>query len=57
MPRTQNYGQTRLRPHFVRTTVKIHAYPDGSLAVFWGPHRLADYNATGTLMVPEQQAA
>jgi transposase len=48
---------SRLRPHFVRTTVKIHAYPDGSLAVFWGPHRLADYNAKGTLMAPEQQAA
>jgi transposase len=48
---------SRLRPHFVRTTVRVHAYPDGSLAVFWGPHRLADYNAKGTLMVPEQQAA
>lgn len=48
---------SRLRSHFVRTTVKIHAYPDGSLAVFWGPHRLADYNATGTLIVPERQAA
>jgi hypothetical protein len=48
---------SRLRPHFVRTTVKIHAYPDGSLAVFWGPHRLADYDAKGTFMVPERQAA
>ena len=48
---------SRLRPHFVRTTVKIHGYPDGSLAVFWGPHRLADYNAKGTLMVPQQRAA
>jgi len=48
---------SRLRPHFVRTKVKIHAYPDGSLAVFWGPHRLADYSATGTLIMPERQAA
>ncbi len=48
---------SRLRPHFVKTTVKIHGYPDGSLAVFWGPHRLADYNAKGMLMVPERQAA
>jgi transposase len=48
---------SRLRPHFVRTTVRIHAYPDGSLAVFWGPHRLADYDAKGTFMVPERQAA
>jgi len=49
--------RSRLRPHFVRTTVKIHAYPDGSLAVFWGPHRLADYDAKGTLTAPERQAA
>jgi hypothetical protein len=48
---------SRLRPHFVRATVKIHAYPDGSLAVFWGPHRLADYDAKGTLRVPERHAA
>jgi transposase len=48
---------SRLRPHFVRTTVRIHAYPDGSLAVFWGPHRLADYDAKGALMAFERQAA
>lgn len=33
-----------LRPHFVRTRVRLHEYPDGALAVFWGPHRLADYD-------------
>ena len=49
--------RSRLRPHFAGTTVKIHAYPDGSLAVFWGPHRLADYDAKGTLTAPERQAA
>jgi transposase len=48
---------SRLRPHFVRTTVRIHAYPDGSLAVFWGPHRLADYDAKGALIAFERQAA
>ena len=31
-----------LRPHFVRTKVRVHEYPDGRLAVFWGPHRLAE---------------
>ena len=36
-----------LRPHFVRTTVRVHEYPDGHLAVFHGPHRLADYDAEG----------
>jgi hypothetical protein len=36
-----------LRPHFVRATVRIHEYPDGRLAVFHGPHRLADYDPDG----------
>jgi len=48
---------SRLRQHFAKTTVKVHAYPDGTLAVLWGPHRLADYDAKGTLVVPKQQAA
>jgi transposase len=38
-----------LRPHFVRARVRVHEYPDGCLAVFLGPHRLADYNADGTI--------
>jgi transposase len=44
---------SRLRPHFVKATVRVHEYPDGKLAVYWGPHRLADYAADGTLMQPE----
>jgi hypothetical protein len=48
---------SRLRPHFVKAKVRVHEYPDGSLAVFWGPHRLADYQADGTIMQLEQQAA
>ena len=38
---------SRLRPHFVKAKVRVHEYPDGRLAVFWGPHRLADYDADG----------
>jgi transposase len=48
---------SRLRPHFVKATVRVHEYPDGELAVFWGPHRLADYDANGTIIHQEQQAA
>ena len=48
---------SRLRPHFVKATVCVHQYPDGTLAVFWGPHRLADYNANGIIIQPLQQAA
>ena len=35
------------RAHFVRTIVRIHEYPDGRLAVFHGPHRLAEYDPQG----------
>lgn len=48
---------SRLRPHFVKTTVRVHEYPDGRLAVFWGPHRLADYEADGAVVEPERKAA
>jgi transposase len=36
-----------LRPHFVRAKVRVHEYPDRTLAVFLGPHRLASYDAEG----------
>ena len=32
-----------LRPHFARTQVRLHEYPDGAIALFWGPHRIADF--------------
>jgi transposase len=32
-----------LRPHFVRAKVRLHEYPDGAVALFWGPHRIADF--------------
>ena len=45
----------RLRPHFVKATVRVHQYPDSQLAVFWGPHRLADYDAHGAIIQQERQ--
>ena len=39
-----------LRPHFVRAKVRVHDYPDATLAVFHGPRRLARYTAQGTLI-------
>jgi transposase len=41
-----------LRPHFVRATVRVHEYPDGAVAVFLGPHRLADYDAAVLAVAP-----
>jgi transposase len=46
-----------LRPHFVRATVRVHEYPDGRLAVFHGPHRLADYDLRGNLRDDAKLAA
>ena len=37
----------RHRRHYVKATVRVHAYPDGTLAVFHGPRCLARYRATG----------
>ena len=39
---------SRLRPHFVRAKVRLHEYPDGAVALFWGPHRLADFEPDGS---------
>ena len=36
-----------LRPHFVRARVRVHDYPDGTLAVFHGPRCLARYDRAG----------
>jgi hypothetical protein len=48
---------SRLRPHFVGATVRVHQYPDETLAIFWGPHRLADYDAGGIIAGQEKKAA
>ena len=39
--------ESKLRPHFVRATVRVHEYPDGTTSVHLGPHRLADFSAAG----------
>ena len=43
---------SRLRAHFVKATVRVHEYPDGALAVYWGPHRLAAHGMDGVLVQP-----
>lgn len=39
----------RYRCHYVRVRVQVHRYPDGSLAIFHGPRKLADYDRRGKL--------
>ena len=48
----------RHRRHYVKATVRVHAYPDGSLAVFHGPRCLARYRDNGQpIDTPTRQAA
>lgn len=48
---------SRLRPHFVKATVRVHEYYDSRLAVFLGPHRLADYDISGAIILDLTKAA
>ena len=54
---TVHYHRQRLqipqdphRFHYVKVTVRVHAYPDGTLAVFHGPRCLARSHADGRLI-------
>ena len=39
----------RYRCHYVKVRVRVHRYVDGSLAIFHGPRKLADYDKQGQL--------
>ena len=39
--RSLQIPKSPLRPHFARASVRLHEYPDGAVALFWGPHRMA----------------
>ncbi len=43
------------RAHFVKATVRVHEYPHGSLAIFHGPRRLADYTKEGQLIETKKE--
>jgi hypothetical protein len=40
----------KYRCHYVKVRVRVHRYLDGSLAIFHGPRKLADYDKYGKLM-------
>jgi hypothetical protein len=48
--RSLQIPQDRHRYHYVKVTVRVHDYPDGTLAVFHGPRCLARYTAEGQLI-------
>jgi hypothetical protein len=45
--------ESRLKPHFVKAVVRVHACPDGTASVFLGPHRLARFAADGQQISPD----
>jgi len=47
----------RHRCHYVKAKVRVHEYPNGRLAVFHGPRRLADYSADGKLLKTKEKCA
>lgn len=54
---TVAYGGLRLqlpqgpsRPHYVKARVRVHLYPDASLAVFHGPRPIGRYTGQGVLI-------
>ncbi|TGP24870.1 MULTISPECIES: hypothetical protein [unclassified Mesorhizobium] len=52
--------QSPIRHHFVKAAVKVRQYPDGTLAIFHGPRRIAQYSSQGTAIqqtCPTGQAA
>jgi transposase len=42
--------EQRHRRHFVKVTVQVHEYPDGTLAIFHGPRRLVGYHPDGAVI-------
>jgi transposase len=46
----------RYRCHYVRVRVRVHRYIDGSLAIFHGPRKLADYDQNGKLKQVQKAA-
>jgi len=47
----------KYRCHYVRVKVLIHRYMDGSLAIFHGPRKLADYDKQGKLKEVKKKKA
>jgi hypothetical protein len=46
--------ESRARAHYVKARVKVRLYPDGTLAVFHGPRRLARCHPDGEIIAAEE---
>jgi hypothetical protein len=47
--------KSELRHHYVKCQVRVHHYPDDSLAIFHGPREIGHYNHDGTLKQEEKK--
>jgi transposase len=47
----------KYRCHYVRVRVMLHCYRDGSIAIFHGPRKLADYDKHGKLVEVQTKKA
>jgi len=45
------------RCHYVKARVRVHCYPNGDMAVFHGPRKLAEYDANGDWTTHSQATA
>ncbi len=43
------------RCNYVKAKIRVHRYPDGGLAIFHGPRKLASYWSDGTLVTTDEQ--
>jgi hypothetical protein len=45
------------RCHFNKATVRVHEYQDGSLAIFYGPRKLVEYDGNGQRSAQQKKAS
>lgn len=45
------------RHHYVKTQVRVHHYPDDTMALFHGPREIGRYHADGSLQQEDQKCA
>jgi transposase len=55
--RTLQIPADRYRHHYVKARVRVHEYPDRTLAIFHGPRCLARYTSDGSLIAAAAQKA
>ena len=56
--KTLQIPQDQHRCNYIKVKVRVHRYPDGSLAIFHGPRRLANYHPDGWVKeTPDKEAA